>query len=113
MEEIAKTDGRVKIVNLATNFGKSIALKEGFKQAEGDIIFTMDADLQDDPEEIEKFLQKLEEGYDGVCGWRLPRRDPLWKKLPSRIFNFFVSLLGGVIFPSSLKAGITTEIFIL
>ena len=96
MEEIAKTDGRVKIVNLATNFGKSIALKEGFKQAEGDIIFTMDADLQDDPEEIEKFLQKLEEGYDGVCGWRLPRRDPLWKKLPSRIFNFFVSLLGGV-----------------
>ncbi|NOZ63731.1 MAG: glycosyltransferase family 2 protein [Caldiserica bacterium] len=96
IEEIAGTDERVKAVHLPTNFGKTIALKEGFKKATGEVIFTLDADLQDDPEEIEKFLQKIEEGHDVVCGWRFHRRDPLWKRVPSRIFNFFVSLLGGV-----------------
>ncbi|MBW1813817.1 MAG: glycosyltransferase, partial [Deltaproteobacteria bacterium] len=87
---------RVKIIKFRKNFGKSIALNEGFRIADGDIIFTMDADLQDDPENIEKFILKLNEGFDMVSGWKQKRKDPiLSKKLPSKIFNFVISKFTG------------------
>jgi len=68
----------------------------GFSRCRGEIIFTMDGDLQDDPQEIPKFLAKLDEGYDLVSGWKYPRLDPLSKTFPSRIFNGLVSKMTGV-----------------
>ena len=81
-------DKRVKVIQFRKNYGKSAALAVGFDAAEGDIFIMMDADLQDDPNEIPKFLDKLEEGFDFVNGWKYPRLDPLNKTLPSRLFNF-------------------------
>ncbi|MBC2709905.1 MAG: glycosyltransferase [Desulfosarcina sp.] len=78
------------------NFGKSAALNAGFKEARGDIIFTMDGDLQDDPHEIPNFLSKLEEGYDLVTGWKVNRKDPLEKRLPSKVFNAITSRISGL-----------------
>lgn len=94
---INKIDNRVKIVKLRGNCGKSAALQTGFNQAKGEIVFTLDADLQDNPKEIPTFLQKIEEGYDLVSGWKKTRHDPsLSKVLPSRIVNFLASRLTGV-----------------
>jgi len=89
-------DSRVKVIRLRTNFGKSVALSVGFEHALGDRIVTLDGDLQDDPKEIPRFLEKLEEGYDLVSGWKFERHDPLSKTVPSRIFNKVVSVLTGV-----------------
>ncbi|KAA3646295.1 MAG: glycosyltransferase [Chloroflexi bacterium] len=86
--DLHKQDKRVKVIQFRKNYGKSAALAVGFDAAEGDIFIMMDADLQDDPYEIPKFLKKLEEGYDFVNGWKYPRLDPLNKTLPSRLFNF-------------------------
>lgn len=87
----------VRVVQLRRNFGKAAALTAGFHDARGDLVLTMDADLQDDPEEIPRFLAALEEGpYDLVSGWKFPRRDPLRKTLPSRLFNWVTSLMSGV-----------------
>ena len=86
----------VKAVVLRSNFGKSAAMMAGFHEARGDIVFTMDADLQDDPEEIPAFVKKIEEGYDLVCGWKKTRNDPLEKRLPSRFFNWVVRKVSGV-----------------
>lgn len=86
----------IRVIQFRRNFGKTAALAAGFKEAQGQLIITMDADLQDDPEEIPKLLTKLEEGYDLVVAWRRERRDPLSKRLPSRIFNLVVSLLTGL-----------------
>ncbi len=72
------------------NFGKASALAAGFAVARGEIIFTMDADLQDDPEEIPRFLQELERGHDLVSGWKQERKDPWEKRIPSWIFNAMV-----------------------
>lgn len=96
IEEICREDPRIRVIHFPLNKGKGKALKEGFSLAEGDIIITLDADLQDDPEEIPRLLEEIEKGKDVVCGWRYPRRDPLWKTLPSRLFNFLVSRLGGI-----------------
>ncbi len=97
MHELARNDPKVRVIKLRRNFGKSIALNEGFRVAEGDIIFTMDADLQDDPKEIPRFLAKLEEGYDLISGWKHKRKDPvLSKNLPSRLFNFMINLFSGL-----------------
>lgn len=87
---------KVKIIQFRKNFGKSAALAAGFKYAEGDLITTMDADLQDDPQEIPNFISKINEGYDLVSGWKQKRKDPLIKILSSKIFNFTVSLLTGI-----------------
>ncbi|OQC08621.1 MAG: Undecaprenyl-phosphate 4-deoxy-4-formamido-L-arabinose transferase [Candidatus Hydrogenedentes bacterium ADurb.Bin101] len=81
----------VDIVRLRRNFGKTSALAAGFALARGDIIITMDADLQDDPREIPALLAKLEEGYDVVCGWKQRRYDPWHKTFPSRIFNAWIA----------------------
>jgi len=96
LERLRNADPRVKIVQLRDNFGKAVALSVGFENASGEIVFTMDGDLQDDPSEIPRFLEKLEEGYDLVSGWKFVRRDPIGKTLPSRLFNRVVSLLTGI-----------------
>jgi len=88
MCELAARDARVKIIRFRRNFGKAAALQTGFNLAQGEVIFTMDADLQDNPNEIPSFLAKLNEGYDLVSGWKRHRHDPLHKVLPSRLFNF-------------------------
>jgi glycosyltransferase involved in cell wall biosynthesis len=89
-------DKRVKVVRLRSNQGKAMALAAGFREALGEIIVTMDADLQDDPKEIARFLQKLEEGYDLVSGWKVMRHDPWLRRLLSAIFNRVTSRLTGV-----------------
>ncbi len=83
----------VHVIRFRKNFGKTPALVAGFSRCHGDVVFTMDGDLQDDPEEIPNFLAKLDEGYDLVTGWKFPRLDPLSKTFPSRIFNGLVNCL--------------------
>ncbi|HEX7672344.1 MAG TPA: glycosyltransferase family 2 protein [Polyangiaceae bacterium] len=96
VDSIAETDPHVGVVHFRRNFGKAAALDVGFKRARGKIVFTMDADLQDDPEEIPNFLAKLDEGYDLVSGWKKKRLDPLGKTLPSKLFNSVVSRTSGL-----------------
>jgi glycosyltransferase involved in cell wall biosynthesis len=86
----------VKAIKLRRNFGKAYALSCGFKTCSGDVVFTMDADLQDDPGEIPKFLEKIEQGYDVVSGWKSNRQDPLSKTLPSKLFNKMTAKLTGI-----------------
>jgi glycosyltransferase involved in cell wall biosynthesis len=88
--------GQVRALKLRRNFGKSIALAAGFKVAHGDVIFTMDADLQDDPKEIPRFLEALDGGLDLVSGWKRKRNDPLSKTLPSLLFNRATAWITGV-----------------
>lgn len=93
LKSLHKKDPNVLIVSHRGNFGKSIALKNGFNIARGEIIFTMDADLQDNPKEIPKFLNKLSTGYDMVSGWKKIRHDPFSKTFPSKIGNLLTRLL--------------------
>src|SRR5881275_347461 len=86
----------VRVVRLRRNFGKAAALAAGFAQARGDVVVTIDADLQDDPAEIPRLLAKLDEGFDLVSGWKAHRRDPLSRRLLSRIFNRVTSAFSGV-----------------
>ncbi len=87
---------QVKALKLRKNFGKSCALALGFKASQGDIIITLDADLQDNPEEIPKLIDKIQEGYDIVSGWKINRQDPLSKTIPSLIFNKITSIITGI-----------------
>ena len=96
LQKIKKIDSKIKLLKLRGNFGKSIALQVGFENSKGDIIITLDADLQDNPDQIYKFLNKLDEGYDLVSGWKKKRYDPVTKVIPSRILNYITSLLTGV-----------------
>ena len=91
LRELHESAENVAIVRFRRNFGKTVALSLGFAIAKGDIIITMDADLQDDPTEIPNMLKKLEEGYNIVCGWKQRRHDPWHKTFPSRVFNAWVS----------------------
>jgi dolichol-phosphate mannosyltransferase len=86
----------VRVVRLRRNFGKAAALQAGFEQARGDVIVTIDGDLQDDPAEIPRLLAKLEEGFDLVSGWKTKRRDPLRRRLPSRLFNAVTGRVSGL-----------------
>ncbi|MGZ3610737.1 MAG: glycosyltransferase family 2 protein [Ktedonobacteraceae bacterium] len=86
----------VRVVRFRRHFGKTPALVAGFNHSRGTIIITMDGDLQDDPTEIPRFLEKLDEEYDVVSGWKSPRHDPFSKTFPSRIVNGVVSTLTGV-----------------
>ncbi len=86
----------VKVVRLRRNFGKAAALAAGFRHAAGDIVVTIDADLQDDPAEIPRLLAKLDEGFDLVSGWKAQRRDPLSRRLPSKVFNTVVGRVAGL-----------------
>jgi glycosyltransferase involved in cell wall biosynthesis len=96
LEGLRRTDRTVKIIQFRKNFGKSEALAEGFAAASGDFVVTMDADLQDDPAEIPALIDKLNEGWDLVSGWKKSRRDPISKRWPSKFFNRTTSLLVGL-----------------
>jgi glycosyltransferase involved in cell wall biosynthesis len=97
LDEIYEKDHRVCVVRLRRNFGQAAALQAGFDVARGDIIISMDGDLQHDPEDIPMFLAKLAEGYDIVSGWRVARKDRwLTRRLPSRIANWLMAKLSGV-----------------
>jgi glycosyltransferase involved in cell wall biosynthesis len=96
IERLAASDSRVRGVRFRRNFGKSAALTAGVARATGDLIMTMDADLQDDPAEIPAMLRKLESGFDVVNGWKLRRLDPWHKVYPSKVFNALVGWLTGL-----------------
>ena len=96
MLHLARNHPRVHAIRFRKNFGKAAALQAGIERSQGELIVTIDADLQDDPSEIPKLLQKLNEGHDLVSGWKINRQDPLSKLLPSWIFNRMVSQLTGV-----------------
>ncbi|MFY9484456.1 MAG: glycosyltransferase family 2 protein [Patescibacteria group bacterium] len=95
---IARQYRAVSVVKFQGNFGKSAALQAGFDEAQGEVIATLDADLQDEPTELPKLLKKLNEGYDLVSGWKQHRQDPISKIIASRVFNGITSLLTGVRF---------------
>lgn len=95
LKKLARSSSNVKIIKLRGNFGKSTALQVGFDEARGEIIFTLDADLQDNPNQIPIFLKKITEGYDLVSGWKKERMDPWTKVIPSRILNFATRVLTG------------------
>ena len=96
LKRFSSQDPKVKIISFRKNFGKATALHYGFKAANGDVIITMDADLQDMPEEIPTLLKKLEEGYDLVSGWKFDRKDGFIKRFSSKIFNSITSFVSGV-----------------
>ena len=88
LQDLRQRDRRVKLIRFRRNFGKSAALSVGFANAVGEIIVTMDADLQDDPEEIPGLVNEIKKGYDLVSGWKRKRRDPITKTIPSRHLKF-------------------------
>src|SRR6202048_4099103 len=97
LSDIYEHDGCVNLVRLRRNFGQTAGLKAGFDFARGDIIVSMDGDLQHDPEEIPRFLEKIEEGFDLVSGWRYARRDHwLMRQIPSRAANWMMARLSGI-----------------
>lgn len=93
---LIEKDAKVHLISFRKNFGKSPALQAGFRHVDGDLVFTLDADLQDDPAEFSRFVEKIDEGYDVVVGWKHNRLDPLEKKLPSKLFNAVTSANSGV-----------------
>ena len=96
IEKLHRSDDRVRAIQLRRNFGKAAALAVGFRAARGDILITLDADLQDDPAEIPRLLARLEEGQDLVSGWKRDRQDPRSRTWPSRLFNGVTGWLTGV-----------------
>ena len=95
-ERFVNADHRVGLIVFRSNRGKAAALQAGFSRASGDVVITMDADLQDDPCEIPRFLEQLEQGYDVVSGWKQQRNDPAEKRIPSRLFNAVTAAGSGV-----------------
>ena len=89
-------EDNVRVVRLRRNFGKAAALAAGFAQAAGERVITIDGDLQDDPSEIPQLLAKLEEGFDVVSGWKTRRRDPLSRRLPSKLFHWVAGWMSGL-----------------
>jgi glycosyltransferase involved in cell wall biosynthesis len=97
LSEIARDDARVLVVRLRRNFGQTAALKAGFDHSQGEIIISMDGDLQHDPAEIPRFIEKMKEGYDIVSGWRVKRTDHwLSRQFPSRVANRLMAKLSRV-----------------
>ena len=97
LKEIAASDDRVRVISLRRNYGQTAAMSAGIDAAKGEILIPMDADLQNDPADIKRLLQKLDEGYDVVSGWRKNRQDKLIsRKIPSQIANRIISWIGGV-----------------
>jgi len=96
VRSLARQDHRIHLINLRRNFGKSAALSAGFAAARGVIVITMDADLQDDPTELPRFLEAIAAGADVVAGWKQVRHDPVDKTLPSRLFNAAVNRTFGL-----------------
>ena len=96
VEKLAGQDEHVHLIQFFRNYGKAAALSEGFKYATGDIVITVDADLQDDPEEFKALIKKLDEGFDLVTGWKKVRHDPLSKRIPSKLANLVTRVMTGV-----------------
>ena len=97
LKEIAAGDERVHVISLRRNYGQTAAMSAGIDAAKGEILIPMDADLQNDPKDISRLLNKLDEGYDVVSGWRKDRKDALvLRKIPSQIANKIISWIGGV-----------------
>ncbi len=96
LTELHKKDPQVRVVQFRRNYGKSAALGLGFKEARGELIVTLDADLQDAPHEIPNLVKKLEEGFDLVSGWKKIRNDPFIKKNTSKLFNFVTRKMTGL-----------------
>jgi len=97
LKRLQARDRRVKVIRLRRNFGQTAALAAGFDHARGDVIVTLDADLQNDPADIPRLLAKLDEGFDIVSGWRRDRKDRLLtRRLPSRLANWMISRITGV-----------------
>jgi len=97
LKELAVKDGYVKIINFRNNFGQTAALSAGITAASGDLLIPMDADLQNDPKDILKFIEKINEGYSMVSGWRKDRKDHLVsRKIPSVIANWLIGVITGV-----------------
>jgi glycosyltransferase involved in cell wall biosynthesis len=96
IKDICRQDRRFRFISFRKNYGKSAALQVGFKQVTGDVVVTMDADLQDDPNEIGNLLKKLQEGNDLVSGWKKKRFDPFIKRFSSRFFNYITRLMSGI-----------------
>ena len=97
LREIAAEDERVRVISLRRNYGQTAAMSAGIDAARGEILIPMDADLQNDPNDIARLLEKLGEGYDVVSGWRKNRQDKLIsRKIPSKIANKIISIIGGV-----------------
>ncbi len=97
LKEIAAADDRVRVISLRRNYGQTAAMSAGIDAAKGEILIPMDADLQNDPADIARLLEKLDEGYDVVSGWRKNRQDKLIsRKIPSQIANRVISWIGGV-----------------
>jgi glycosyltransferase involved in cell wall biosynthesis len=96
LRDLQQQDPTVKVLSFHKNTGKSAALQAGFSQSRGEIVITMDADLQDDPGEIPNLIAKLNEGWDLVSGWKKVRHDPISKTIPSRLFNFVVATISGL-----------------
>ena len=96
IETLARDDTRIRAIRFRRNFGKAAALNAGFEAAQGELVMTMDADLQDNPQEIPEFLKMMETSLDVVSGWKQVRHDPWHKVFPSRCFNGMVSWLTGV-----------------
>lgn len=90
VKNLRTKDYRIGIISFRKNLGKATALYEGFKKSSGDLIVTMDADLQDDPDSVPELIQKINEGYDLVVGWKKYRQDSWDKTMPSKIFNFLL-----------------------
>ncbi len=96
MEQLVAADSATEAIRFRRNFGKAAALSAGAAASQGQVVITMDADLQDEPREIPRFLAKMDEGYDVVSGWKEVRHDPWHKTIPSKMFNWLVSTITGV-----------------
>ena len=97
LNEIYSHDRRVHVIRLRRNFGQTAALKAGFDYARGDIVISLDGDFQNDPEDIPRLLEKIQDGYDLVAGWRADRKEPLLtRRVPSRVANWLMAKLSGV-----------------
>ncbi len=96
IDDLSLENNNIKSITFRKNFGKSAALNAGFEHVKYDIVFTMDADLQDDPMEIPRFLKEIEDGYDLVTGWKENRNDPKEKTIPSKVFNAITSKMSGL-----------------
>lgn len=97
IEEMSAADPRVKGIKFRRNYGKSAALNEGFKASQGDVVITMDADLQDSPDEIPELYRMIkDEGYDLVSGWKKKRYDPISKTVPTKLFNAVTRWFSGI-----------------
>ena len=97
LKSLVTQDDRVKVIRLRRNFGQTIAMQTGIQTADGDVIVTMDGDLQNDPQDIPNLIAKIESGYDVVSGWRRDRKDHLFsRKIPSRIANWCIRKFLGI-----------------